>query len=461
MTDHPTAPRPSRLEELGPREREDHQPRVPHMGDEVVDRIQQSVVGPMHVLEHEQDRLPLGEMLHEHPHREQQVDRLAGRGVEAETEEQAEVPGRLGDFCRREQLVEGVTQLRARDLDGVALVDAGDVSHHLAGGAIGRLLLVREAPAPERAASGSLDPLGRLTSHPRLPDPGRPEDRHHVGASVLDGSAPDAGEEIELPLPAGERRVRGGPAPRCLERFEDRPRGDRSRLPLRVDGGDGVEPERVARESVRLLADEYAAGRRGVLQTGGRVHDVAGREWLPRSGLHGDHGLAGADGTAHLEVEPPVGGVQFLDPLQDRETGPDGSFRVVDTSERRTEHGHDRVPDVLLDDPAVALDPFARVREVELVAVADVLWVGAVGARCRAHHVDEQDRDELALLLSCAARELVAARGAEPSAVGGFRAAATAGHGGGIVDEVASGASLPAARGALRCARLGSDQEDA
>ena len=121
--------------------------------------------------------------------------------------------------------------------------------------------------------------------------------------------------------------------------------------------------------------------------------------------------------------------VEFLDPLEDRETGTDGALRVVDPGERRAEDGHHRIADVLLHDPAVALDPFAGVLEVELVAIADVLGVGAVGARGRAHDVHEQDRDELAFLLAAAARELVPARGTEPRAVGCLCAAATTDHG--------------------------------
>ena len=129
------------------------------------------------------------------------------------------------------------------------------------------------------------------------------------------------------------------------------------------------------------------------------------------------------------EVETSVRCVEFLDPLEDRETGPDGPLRVVDPGERRPEYRHDGVADVLLDDPAVALDPFARVLEVELVSIADVLGVGAVGARGRTHDVDEQDRDELAFLLPRAGGEVVPARGAESRPVGGFGAASTADHG--------------------------------
>ena len=95
---------------------------------------------------------------------------------------------------------------------------------------------------------------------------------------------------------------------------------------------------------------------------------------------------------------------------------------------RRPEDGHHGVADVLLDDAAVPIDPVPDLVEVELVAVADVLRVGAVGSSGRAHDVDEQDRDELPLLRAGAAGELEPARGAEPGAVGDLRAAPGAGH---------------------------------
>ena len=66
------------------------------MDDQVVDQVEQRIVRPVHVLEDQQERLPFGEMLHQHPHREQQVDRLIGRRVEPEPEEQAQVARGIG-----------------------------------------------------------------------------------------------------------------------------------------------------------------------------------------------------------------------------------------------------------------------------------------------------------------------------------------------------------------------------
>ena len=217
LSDHPAAPGPTGLEELRSGERHHQQPSVADVDDQVVDQVEQRIVRPVHVLEDQQERLPLGEMLHQHPHREQQVDRLIGRRVQPEPEEQAQVARGIGGAAVREELVDGCGHLRAGDLDGIVLVDAGDVSHHLAGGAIGRLLLVREAPTPQGATPLPLEPLGGLASQPRLADPRRAEDRHQWGRPSSTARSQTLARTVELATPAGERRVRCGPAPRCLE----------------------------------------------------------------------------------------------------------------------------------------------------------------------------------------------------------------------------------------------------
>ncbi len=98
-----------------------------------------------------------------------------------------------------------------------------------------------------------------------------------MGTPVLDGPIPHAVEQVQLSRSPDERRLRGRPGSRGLEGLDDGPRGHRGGLPLCLDGGDRLETESVPRQPVRLLADDQIPGRSGVLQAGGRVHDVAGR----------------------------------------------------------------------------------------------------------------------------------------------------------------------------------------
>ena len=179
-------------------------------------------------------------------------------------------------------------------------------------------------------------------------------------------------------------------------------------------------------ELVGLLPDQHAAGGRGVLQACGGVGHVAGGERLARRRVDRDDGLAGTHRSPELEIEPGMRDVQFVDAVDDRQRRLDGPIGVVGLRERRPEHRHDRITDVLLDGPAIVLDPLPRVVEVELVAIADVLGVGAVGARRRTDDVDEQHGDELPLLLVLGL--LGAAGRTEPGAVGEVGTARHAGH---------------------------------
>src|SRR5439155_11851258 len=106
------------------------------------------------------------------------VDRLVRWSVETEPEEQAEIAGRLGALRRREQIPGCGRELAPSHVHAVVLVDAGDVPHDLPGGAVGGLLLVRQAPAPYRPPPRALDPRSGFAGDPRLADPGGAEDRH-------------------------------------------------------------------------------------------------------------------------------------------------------------------------------------------------------------------------------------------------------------------------------------------
>ena len=91
--------------------------------------------------------------------------------------------------------------------------------------------------------------------------------------------------------------------------------------------------------------------------------------------------------------------------------------------DRCAEDGHDGVADELLHDAAELLDAVLRGRVVALERVADVLGIGAVGARREALEVDEEHRDELALLARAGVVEPCTAGVAE-ARMGGVRLAA-------------------------------------
>ena len=426
LADHAAPPRATGLEELESREREEHHPRVSHVRDEVVDQIQERRVGPVHVLEDDEDRVSLGEVLDEHPRGELEVDDLVGRFVEPEAEDHAEVPRGFLRFGFGVEGGDGGRKLGAGDVDAVVLVDVGDLSDDLACGAVRRAFFVRQAPAPQRDAAGHLDVPRQLASEARLADPCRAEDRHEVRPRRIDRPAPDAGEDLELVVATDERSARHRARTGGVERCEHLPRGDRLTLALGLDRLQLLELERVTDQLVRLSPDQHAAGGRCVLQACRGVGNVTGRERLTRRRVDRDDGLPGTHRSPELEIEPGMRDVQFVDALDDRERRSNGPIGVIGLRERRPEHRHDRITDVLLDGPAIVLDPLPRVVEVELVAIADVLGVGAVGARRRTDDIDEQHGDELPFLLVLGL--LGAAGRAEPGAVGEVGTTRHAGH---------------------------------
>jgi len=75
-----------------------------------------------------------------------------------------------------------------------------------------------------------------------------------------------------------------------------------------------------------------------------------------------------------------------------------GQVGIIAVGDRRAEDGDHGVADELLHGAFELLDLGFDPVEVHAEGVADVLGIGTVGSRSRADEVDEQDRDQLALL---------------------------------------------------------------
>ena len=163
---------------------------------------------------------------------------------------------------------------------------------------------------------------------------------------------------------------------------------DGAGLALQVERLEGFGADRIPDERARLGADEDLAARRRLLEPGRYVDGVARHERLVRSP---DHDLAGIDADARVEAV-----------LGDRSAhldgGPHGAQRVVFVRDGNAEDGHDRIPDELLDRPAVSLEDRAKVLEVPAHASAQRLRIGRLAERGRTHEVAEQHGDDLALL---------------------------------------------------------------
>lgn len=78
-----------RLHELRTREGEEEGRCLAHVADEVGDRVEQGVIGPVKVLEDDEQRCVGSQKLHEPPRRVVEVDRLVDGRVQPEAKQQA------------------------------------------------------------------------------------------------------------------------------------------------------------------------------------------------------------------------------------------------------------------------------------------------------------------------------------------------------------------------------------
>jgi hypothetical protein len=188
----------------------------------------------------------------------------------------------------------------------------------------------------------------------------------------------------ELGAPADERDVEAG----CGR--EDADQAERvhcvglsfQRQRLARLGADGATAQ-----TMRRLAEQNLAGRGRLLEPRRDVHGVARDERVARR----RDDVAAVDADPHVEPEPLDAGAE----VDCRPNGPQG---VVLVQLRNAEDGHDGVADELLDRSAVALERPSRRIEVALLQQSNGLGVETFRPARVAHHVAEEDGDDLAYL---------------------------------------------------------------
>ena len=375
------APGRPALEEVGAREGHDEDgPGARAVGDRL-DEVEERGVGPLELLEDEDDGPALGDPLEEGPAGRLELLALAGRrGLEAEQGRQARLhPGplrRVGDV-----VAEGRRQLLPRRGGVVALGDAGALADHLAERPERQPLAVggRAAAMPVDVGGDAVDVLLELPGEAGLADPGDPDDGGQAGAPVAGGGVEEVLEQLELLVAADERRLDAAAAARPAAPGDDAdrpPRRHGRRLAAEQLLAGGLEDDRVARRAVGRLPDEHHAGRSGRLETRRGVDEVAGDHALPRGADDGGR-LARQDRGARLR---PLGS-EAGHGRDEVERRADGALGVVLADRRRAPDRHDGVADELLDRAAVALDDLAGELEVAAQELADGLRVGVVGER--------------------------------------------------------------------------------
>jgi hypothetical protein len=201
------------LEQLRPRRRNDEERRLGRPVDEVVDEVEQVVVGPVQVLEDEHERTALGERLEEAPPRRKGLGAAihAAFALLGEADERPQLI--LYPPCGRgvrDQIGDRFAELGLGDLGRVRLEDGSLGLDHL-----------RECPERDALAVGKRAPLTpldevlgivvhdlpELPDQPALADAGDADERQKLRRPLRPGAGKCIREQIDLRLAPDERRT--------------------------------------------------------------------------------------------------------------------------------------------------------------------------------------------------------------------------------------------------------------
>ena len=308
------APTGPTLEQLWSRSTDDEQWNSAQPLDELVDEVEQAVVGPVEILEYEYERAPFGEGFEEPaPGRERLTAAVApGAGLGLEADQRTEVGL---DPRRVRRLTENVPDRGLELLGGLGLVialeDPGLRLHHLAQRPEGDPVAVREATplAPGDDLGVVVDDAREFVDEPALAHSGDTDQRHELRDSFVPRSVERVAQDRELTLSSDElgTRLMGdvhtetGPCCHCL------PHGDRLGLALRFDRRCVSILDGLAGRTIGRLIREDPVDGSGALQACGRVHDVAGGHSLAfeRPRVERDEGLTGRNARLAARGSPP------------------------------------------------------------------------------------------------------------------------------------------------------------
>ena len=191
-----------------------------------------------------------------------------------------------------------------------------------------------------------------------------------------------------------------------------------SALPFSSSGVSGSTVTAPRSEAERFRAEQDLAGLCRLLEPGGDVDRIAGRE--PLLGAGDD--LTGVDAEPDAQRRPVVAlelGVQRLERIAQLHGGTHRPQRVVLVHLRHAEDRHHRIADELLHRAAVPLDDGLGCLEVARQHAAQALRVEPLAERSRSRDVAEEHGDGLPLLARCrGAGERRGALVAEPCSVG-------------------------------------------
>ena len=307
------------VHQLGPAETDKDDRCIARPLDDVFDEVQDGGLGPMGVLQEDDERTSSGERLEELPCC---PERLLVGGLTPGEPDRAEnsVGDRVGVLLAVERL------RKVADLaDDFAERPERDP-----------LAIGRAVPLKHRRffADGTYE----LSREPRLADAGRAEDREELGGLLLHRPFEAVLQLLELVHPSDERSLElSQVAGRFGSQFEQPPRRPAAGCPERIR----IDPLRshgIAHEPFGLLVEQDLARVGGLLQPGSDVHGVTGDQRSSRRGV--GHHVSGVHTGPERDRDLRVA-LELVSELQERITclacGSDGAKRVVLVDGRNAE----------------------------------------------------------------------------------------------------------------------------
>ena len=248
----------------------------------MLDEIEERGLGPMDVVEEDQERsLPC-----------KQLEELARAPEELlQRELLATEPDRRGDSVDdvAAAFAHECGELGERCFRRIVLADGRGLSHGLDKRPEGDPLPVGEAATAQDLRPRS-DPLDELVVEARLSDTRVADDGDEPAGSLGDRFLERREETLELGLAAYHRRVAStAPAFAGLGDRDEPVRGDTLGLALELERLDRLDLDGVAHEAVGQVSEQYLLLSRRLLQPCGDVDSVARDQSLARRGIPGDH----------------------------------------------------------------------------------------------------------------------------------------------------------------------------
>ena len=221
-------------------------------------RSRSGCLGPVDVLEEQDQRLHVGDPLHDLARRPRDLLRAALAF------ERLHQPCREPEDVRDGLLGAALAELLERLLERIVVGDARGGLHHLAERPVRDALAVRQRTTHEHARS--FDAVEELACEPALSHARFAVDGEEVRAAVPQAAVERVREELELRLSSDERRARAERAYRPVEHVHHAPGSKWPVDALQLERAGVLDDEACCREPVRRRADQDLAGTRRALE---------------------------------------------------------------------------------------------------------------------------------------------------------------------------------------------------